>query len=127
MRRLTPRGITGTPPEQGKLSPMELGSEAMTCPRCGGSTHQGFAEVVRFGSIDVDRVPTDHPRCDDDTCTGDDGTNRIVPPPTADQFRREVEDLFLARQYAIIETRPQDWAEPAREILRQRGAWRGRS
>lgn len=23
-----------------------------------------------------------------------------------------------------VETRPQDWAEPARRILRERGAWR---
>lgn len=26
-----------------------------------------------------------------------------------------------------IETRPQDWAETARRILRERGAWRGRA
>jgi hypothetical protein len=26
-----------------------------------------------------------------------------------------------------ISTRPQDWAEPARRILRERGAWRDRA
>lgn len=33
----------------------------------------------------------------------------------------------LAPGRMSIETRPQDWAEPARRILLARGAWRGRA
>ena len=35
--------------------------------------------------------------------------------------------LVLNVKPESIETRPQDWAEEARRILRERGAWRGRA
>ncbi len=35
--------------------------------------------------------------------------------------------LTIKPESMTIETRPQDWAEPARRILRERGAWRGRA
>lgn len=35
--------------------------------------------------------------------------------------------LHVKPESMAIETRPQDWTETARRILRERGAWRGRA
>lgn len=78
--------------------------------------------------------PGPHPLCTCPELTWDAATGRAEPPdldacraralggidphPVIDP--RELPALRMA-----ISTRPQDWAEPARAILRQRGAWRG--
>ena len=82
-----------------------------------------------------------HPLCTCPELTWDAATGR-APAPDLEACRSralvdphpvltagDLAELRVARPLVrmSIETRPQDWAEPARRILRERGAWRGRA
>ena len=86
--------------------------------------------------------PERHPLCTCPELTWDAATGR-APAPDLEACRSRAlvdphpvltaEDLAELRAEGgpvvrmAIETRPQDWAEPARRIPRARGAWRGRT
>ncbi|GIJ10741.1 hypothetical protein ACFFMR_18925 [Micromonospora andamanensis] len=60
------------------------------------------------------------PACRVGSCTG-----CLPPPPPIEQPPPQLDlSLFRPPPTMRILTRPQDWAAPARAILRERGAWR---
>lgn len=85
--RTIPEGKGGTP----------VTEPDKTCPRCSGETEQPYIEIQQLCRATPDRVPVGPLECRTDGCVGDDGTNRIIPPPTAEQMRRQIDDEFLAR------------------------------
>jgi hypothetical protein len=95
-------------------------------------------------SFDRER-PARHPLCTCPELTWDAATGR-APAPDFDVCRaralagidphpaaldagdlRAIASTVAPRLNMAISTRPQDWAEPAREILMRRGAWRERA